>query len=411
MARVLINNLITSIDVGTTKICVLIAQKLPDGFVEIIGVGRSPSHGLRKGVVVDVAKTIHSIGNAIKEAEMMAGIPVESAYIGIAGAHIQSINSNGMAAIKRREIRRSDVMNTLDAAKAISIPEGQKILHVLPQYFVIDGKEKIHDPIGMHGIRLEVYAHVIMGSVASVQDLITCCEHANIRVNDIILEQLASADAVLSQDERTLGVAVLDIGGGTSDLALYQNGSVRHTMVLPVAGNHFTNDLAIGLRITLNEAERVKKEYGLACSQVLEHDELIEVEMVHGRDIQVVRLSDLIQIIEPRAEELFTLVNEEIVSRNLKPFMTTGMVLTGGGSLLAGLKELAEHTFNCSVRIGYPRIVFDLPETLRSPIFATSYGLLLHVLNKEQKKLMNIINASSAKRIFEQMKSWVLDFF
>lgn len=411
MARVLNDPIITSVDVGTTKICVIVARKLPNQQVEILGVGRSPSHGLRKGVVIDVAKTIHSITNAVKEAELMAGVPVESAYIGIAGSHIQSVNSSGVVPIKRGEIRPSDVMNALDAAKAIPIPEGQKILHVLPQYFVIDGQEKVYDPVGMHGVRLEVTAHIIMGSVSSVQNLVVCCEHADVQVKDIILEQLASADAVLSADERELGVAVLDIGGGTSDLALYQQGSVRHTMVLPVAGSHFTNDIAIGLRVTLDEAERIKKEYGLAYSNILERDELIEVELVHGRDRQVVKLTDLVRIIEPRAHELFVLVNEEIVSRNLQSYMTTGLVLTGGGSLLAGLKELAECIFDCTARIGHPRVVFDLPESLRSPMYATGYGLLLHVLNKERKSLMHTVNAPLSKRIFEQMKSWVLDFF
>ena len=243
------------------------------GQVEIIGVGKSPSDGLRKGVVVDIAKSVHSITRAVKESEMMAGVPVESAYVGIAGGHIQSVNSHGVVGIKRGQIRQSDIMNVLDAAKAIPIPEGQQILHVLSQYFIIDGRDKVHNPVGMHGVRLEVYAHIITGSVASVQNLISCCEQTDVRVKDIILEQLASADAVLSSDERELGVAVLDIGGGTSDLAIYQNGSIRHTMVLPVAGNHFTNDLAIGLRITLDESERIKKEYGIACMDVLEKNE------------------------------------------------------------------------------------------------------------------------------------------
>ena len=316
-----------------------------------------------------------------------------------------------MVAVKRGEIRLSDVMNALDAAKAIPIAEGQQILHVLPQYFLIDVQDKVYDPVGMHGVRLEVAAHIIMGSVTSVQNLITCCQNADVQIADIIFEPLASADAVLSEDERELGVAVLDIGGGTSDLALYQHGSIRHTMVLPVAGNHFTHDVAIGLRITLDDAERIKKEYGLACADVLAHDELIEVELVQGCDRQVVKLTDLIAIIEPRAQELFALVNKEIVSRNLQPFMTTGLVLTGGGSLLFGLKELAERVFNCSVRIGHPRVLFDLPESLHSPIYATGYGLLLHVLRKEQQTLMHTVNAPITTRVIERMKSWVLDFF
>lgn len=410
MARVLSDNVITAIDIGTTKICVLIARKLNNDEIEIIGVGKSPSYGLKKGVVVDIAKAVHSISRAVKEAELMAGVPVESAYVGISGGHISSMNSHGVVGIKRGEIRQTDIMNALDAAKAIPIPEGQQILHVLPQYFIIDGEDQVIDPIGMHGVRLEVQAHIIMGSVASVQNLIACCEKADVRVKDIILEQLASADAVLSADERELGVAVLDIGGGTSDLAIYQHGSIRHTMVLPVAGNHFTNDLAIGLRITIDEAERIKKDYGIASLDALQHDKLIEVELVQGNDRQIVRSSDLVRVLQPRAQELLMLVHEEIANKKLESFITTGLVITGGGSLLYGLKELAEDIFDHSVRIGHPRVLFDLPETLQHPMYATGYGLLIHVLKKGQKAALYKKNAT-AKRVFEKMKSWVLDFF
>ena len=404
-------NFITSIDVGTTKICVLIGRILDNQQIEILGVGKTPSDGLHKGVVVDVSKTIYSITSAIKEAEIMANITVESAYIGISGGHIQSRNSHGVVPVKRGLIRKTDVMHVLAAAQAIPISEGLQILHVLPQYFVIDGQEKVHDPIGMHGIRLEVQAHIILGAVTSIQNLVKCCEHAGIQVNDIILEQLASADAVLSNDECELGVAVLDIGGGTSDLAIYQHGSIRHTMVLPVAGNHFTQDLAIGLRITRNEAERIKKEYGIACPAILESDELIEVEMVQGCDRQIVQRTDLARILQPRAQELLSLVHKEIITQNLLSFVTTGIVLTGGGSLLAGMQESTEQIFDMPVRIGKPQILFDLPDTLRSPIYATGYGLLVHVLKKAQKKSLLIAHASFSKRVIERMKSWVLDFF
>ena len=262
-------------------------------------------------MVVDVAKTIHSIRTAVKEAELMAGIAIESAYIGISGGHVQSLNSHGIAPIKNGEVTPYDVGRVIESAKAIPIKEGQHILHVLPQYFVIDSYDKLQDPVGMHGTRLEVQAHIITGAIASVQNLVKCCERAGVKINDIILEQLASADAVLSNDERELGVAVLDIGGGTSDLAIYQHGSIRHTMVLPVAGNHFTSDLAIGLRITLNDAERIKKEYGVAYKDLFKHDDLIEVEMVQGNKKNLVQRSDIADILEPRAQELFSLVHEE----------------------------------------------------------------------------------------------------
>lgn len=410
MARLIKDQVIASIDIGTTKICVLIARKIGDQ-LEIIGIGKSPSHGLQKGVVVDVAKTINSIGLAVKEAEMMAGIPIEGAYIGISGGHISAVNSGGVVAIKHGQIKQSDVDAVLDAAKAIAIPEGRQILHILPQYFVINGCDRVQDPIGMHGVRLEVEAHIIMGSVSSVQNLVNCCQSAGVNVNDIILEQLASADAVLSEDERELGVGVIDIGGGTSDVAFYKNGSVRHTMVLPVAGNHVTNDIAIGLRIMKNEAERIKKRYGFAISSLVETEELIEVEMMQGEDLQVVRLSDLVLIIESRMRELFTLVNEDIKKNHLQQFMTNGIVLTGGGSLLTGARELAEEIFDCPVRIGKPRVLFDLVETLQSPLYATGYGLLVYVLQNEQKIKMHLNEEPLTRRVFERMKSWVADFF
>jgi cell division protein FtsA len=404
------DRIITAIDVGTTKICVLIAHPLDNEQVDIIGVGRAPSDGLRKGVVVDVAKTIHAIRAAIKEAELMAGLKIQSAVVGISGSHIHSYNSHGVVPIKRSEIASQDVDNVLLAAQAIPIAQGEQILHVLPKYFIIDSRDRVQEPIGMHGIRLEVQAHIIVGALASVQNLVKCCEAAGIQVSDIILEQLASAEAVLSHDERELGVGVLDIGGGTSDFAVYQQGSIRHTMVLPVAGNHFTNDLAIGLRTTIVDAERIKKQHGAACLDVLLHDDLIEIAPLEGSHKNIVQLSDLVTIIEPRAQELLTLVYEEITTQHIQSFMTTGMVLTGGGSLLRGMPELAKQIFAVPVRLGNPRIEFDLPESLKSPIYATGYGMLLYTL-KKQRKGMHGTQGPLVTRVFERMKSWVLDLF
>jgi cell division protein FtsA len=410
MARLIKDQIIASIDIGTTKICVLIARKIGDQ-LEIIGIGKSPSHGLQKGVVVDVAKTINSIGLAVKEAEIMAGFPIEGAYIGISGGHVSAVNSTGVVPIKHGQIKQADVDAVLEAAKAIAIPEGRQILHTLPQYFTINGCDRVQDPIGMHGVRLEVQAHIIMGSVSSVQNLVNCCQSAGVNVNDIILEQLASADAVLSEDERELGVGVIDIGGGTSDVAFYKNGSVRHTMVLPVAGNHVTNDIAIGLRIMKSEAERIKKRYGFAIGNLVETEELIEVQLMQGEDLQVVRLSDLVLIIESRMRELFTLVNEDIKHNHLQQFMTNGIVLTGGGALLTGARELAEEIFDCPVRIGKPRVLFDLVETLQSPLYATGYGLLVYVMQNEKRMKMHLQEEPLTRRVFERMKSWVSDFF
>lgn len=410
MARHNNDSIITSIDVGTTKICVFIARKVA-GRLEIIGIGKSPSHGLEKGVVVDVAKTINSIIYAVKEAEMMAGFRINSAYIGISGGHINAINSSGVVPVKHGQIRQADVTQALEAAQAIPIEKDRKILHVLPQYFIINGQDRVNDPIGMHGVRLEVQAHIITGSISSVQNLIYCCQGAGIEVIDIVLEQIASADAVLSEDEKMLGVAVLDIGGGTSDLALYKNAAVRHTKVIPIAGNHVTNDIAIGLRIMKSEAERVKKIYGYASSALIDQEQLIEVEMMHGEDLQVIRLSDLVRIIELRIKELFRFVNNEIILNNLHCFMTNGLVLTGGGALLNGIHVVAENIFDCPVRIGKPRVFFDLLETLQSPLYATGYGLLIYVLNNENKITMNKQEGPLSQRVFEKMKLWIADFF
>lgn len=410
MARIFNDRIMVSIDVGTTKMCVLVARQLDGDRFEIIGVGKAPSDGLRKGVVVDVSKAVRSIRQAVKEAELMAGITIESAYVGISGGHIVSINSHGVVPIKRGQIDSGDVERALAAAQAVPIEKDHQILHVLPQYFVIDARDKVTEPIGMHGIRLEVQAHIIMGAVASVQNLVHCCQMAGVKVKDIILEQLASADAVLSKDERELGVAVLDIGGGTSDLALYQHGSIRHTMVLPVAGNHFTNDVAIGLRTTLADAERIKKEYGCVYFDMLEKDDPIEIEKVHGNDRQTVRESDLAYILRPRAQELLRLVYEEIAKRKLLVLMPAGLVLTGGGSLLRGMQESAHSLFDIPVRIGRPQVEFESPNSLYSPIYATGYGLLVHAL-KKQSGSFGQVSGPVYKRVLASMRTWVADFF
>ncbi len=410
MARFSKDTILAAIDIGTTKICVLVGKKMGDE-IDIIGIGKSPSHGLKKGVVVDIAKTINSINNAIKEAEMMSGVSIESACIGISGNHVNSISSSGLLPIKHGIIRSSDITHVLEAAQAVPLSHDDQILHVLPQYFTVNGQDRVQDPIGMHAVRLEVQAHIITGAVSSVQNLLHCCHGAGITVTDIILEQLASATAVLSEDELDLGVAILDIGGGTADLAVYHNATVRHTKVFPVAGNHVTNDIAIGLRIMKNEAERIKKEYGLSALRMMEEEKLIEVEMMQGSDLHVVRLSDLVSIIECRMKEMFVLVRSEIDKNNMRHFMTNGLVLTGGGSLLQGAQQLAEEILDCPVRLGKPRVLFDLLETLQSPLYSTAYGLLLYVVQNEKKITMHMNDEPLSRRVMERMRLWVADFF
>ncbi len=410
MAKVF-HSLMTSIDIGTTKISVLIAQKIDDNQVAILGIGKAPSYGLDKGVVVDIAKTVESIKQAIKEAELMAGCAVTSAYIGISGSHIQSFNTHGAVPIKRSQVQLSDIKAVLETAQAVSIEEGQKILHALPQYFVIDGKERVSNPIGLHGVRLEAEVHVITGSVASMQNLITCCELAGVTVKDIVLEQLASAAGVLSNDELVLGVGVLDIGGGTSDFAIYQDGSIRYTKVLPIAGNYFTKDLAIGLQATLQDAERIKREHGDVTKAFEEQLEEIEIESVRGNVVHKVNKQKIDYILHARALELFKMLQKDIQHSSLFSMMTSGLVITGGGSLLKGIDELANSVLSLPVRQGVPKTSLLSLDSLQSPIYATGYGLLKYALQKNKQATFDSLEGPVAKRIFTKMKTWVDKFF
>lgn len=405
------NDTLVSIDIGTSKISVLVAQPIDNENVEILGVGKSPSDGLSKGVVVDIAKTVRSIKTAVKEAELMSGCSIQSAYIGISGAHIHSRNSQGVVALKKGEVTDVDIARVIESAKAVPLEQGQQILHVLPQYYIIDGGDKLTDPRGMFGVRLEAQVHIITGAIASVQNLIRCCESAGVTVSDVVLEQLASAYAVLSDDERHLGVGMLDIGGGTSDLALYQNGSIRHTMVLPIAGAHFTNDLAIGLCITRSDAERIKKEYGVCYRPRSVETEEIEVECVQGQKKKRISTADIVTILEPRAAELLSFIHDNVLKYGMQSSMPAGLVLTGGGSLLHGMQELAGDIFGCSVRTAIPRLQHTGLESLDHPMYATGYGLLLYALKKYDTAHMQRLAGPMVTRVFARMKSWVSDFF
>lgn len=403
--------IITAIDIGTTKICVLIAHKDEFGALKVIGIGKVPSTGLKKGVVVDIAKATQSIKAAKQEAELMAHMSIDSAIIGISGAHIQSRDAYGAVPLEKGVVQKEDIDHVIAAAKAVPLKEGQQVLHVLPQFFMLDNQDRIADPLGMHGIRLEAQVHIISGSVTSVQDLMTCCKMAGIQVTDIILEQLASSYAVLNDDERELGVAVLDIGGGTSDLALYKDGSICHTMVLPVAGNQFTSDVALGLRTTVKDAERIKKDYGIAHSHLLIEDTELEIEMVQGIKTRMVRRSDLLAILEPRAQELLSLIHEHLLSKKLLNVPIAGLVLTGGGALLEGLKETAEDMFNIPVRIGRPRATEHEPEIMAHPLYATGYGLLVYFVRNAHAALLYDDKKNNVSKLIAKMKSWVSHLF
>ncbi len=403
------SNTLIAIDVGTTKICVLVAQKVGNDLCEIIGIGRSVSHGLSRGIVVDVAPAVHAIKAAVQEAELMAGCSLESAYVGISGAHITAHHSTGMVPIKQNIIREHDVNRVLAAARAIPLPEDEQIIHSVAQQFIIDGKHPVRDPLNMHGVRLECKAHIITGNITLVKNLIMCCQAAGIKVRDIILEPIASAEAVLSPDEQELGVGILDIGGGTSDFAIYQRGSIRHTKIFPIAGNLFTSDVALCLRTTRDEAERIKKEHG---STILDNpDEFINLKTIDESEIKTTTTSELAYILNARAEELLTAVGQEISQFNLAPLMPAGLVLTGGGSLLKGLATQGHHILGMPIRIGNPRALSAFKEELAHPLYATGYGLLLYALKQSSQASRANGTTPVASRLFWRMKSWVAELF
>lgn len=414
---------IVAIDIGTTKICVVIAQQTgvpgtaaantgelgsADNNFEIIGIGKAPSKGLARGVVVDILSAAHSIKLAVKEAELMAGCKVESAIIGISGSHIQSFNSHGMISLKHKEIRESDIAQVLAVAQAVPLAEGQQILHAIPQYYTIDTHQKVRDPLGMFGMRLEVQVHMITGSTGSVQNLIRCCELADVKVQDIVLEPLASAQAVLSADEREMGVALLDIGGGTSDFAIYQHSAIRHTKVFPYAGTLFTNDIAVVLRTTLADAERLKKEFGCVYKTYIVPDHEMHAECAHGGQSMVVYEQQLHEILECRITELLMLVHHELEQYYFS--VPGGLVITGGGALLHGLQEHAQELLKLPVRVGKPKTT-HYKEFLENPMHATGYGLLVHGMKKLQGDDKNSFNGTLSQKVLSRMKSWIFDFF
>lgn len=372
--------LITGLDVGTTKICVVISELTSYGGLNIIGVGTSPSRGLRKGVVVNIDSTVEALKKAVGEAEAMAGVEVESVFAGVAGGHIRGINSRGVVAVsgKGKEVSPADVERALAAARAINLPPDREIMHVLPQTFVVDNQDGVREPIGMSGVRLEVEVHIVTGAVTSIQNVIRSVNRAGLAVQDIVLQPLASAEAVLFEDEKELGILLVDLGGGTTDAVLFRDGAIWSSSVLALGGDHISNDIAVGLRTPTAEAEHLKKRHGCALTALVSEDETIEVPSVGGRKPRVLSRQILSEIIQPRVEEIFTLVAQELARTGLQHAPTAGVVVTGGTSLMEGIPELAERVFDLPVRRGIPEGVGGLAEVVRSPIYSTGVGLALY---------------------------------
>ncbi|HEX3948357.1 MAG TPA: cell division protein FtsA [Steroidobacteraceae bacterium] len=407
MAKRSDRNLLVGLDIGTSKVVAIVGEIKADGALEIIGIGSHPSRGLKKGVVVNIESTVQSIQRAVEEAELMAGCEIHSVYAGIAGSHVRSLNSHGIVAIKDKEVVQGDVERVIDAAKAVAIPADQKILHVLPQEYIIDTQEGIRDPIGMSGVRLEAKVHIVTGADSAAQNIVKCVQRCGLAVDDIVLEQLASSYAVLTEDEKDLGVCMVDIGGGTTDIAVFGGGAIRHTAVIPIAGDQITNDIAVSMRTPTQYAEDIKIRYACALSQLANPDETIEVPSVGDRPPRRLARQTLAEIVEPRYEELFGLIRDELRRAGLEEQVATGIVLTGGSAKMEGAIELAEEVFHMPVRLGVPQYVTGLSEVVSNPIHATGVGLLLYAKgNMETQRTEAPLLAGGMKNLLERMKAW-----
>lgn len=404
------NNLIVGLDIGTTKICAIVGHQNEDG-LDIVGIGTSPSRGLRKGVVINIESTVEAIRKALSEAELMADCKIDSVYAGIAGGHIRGFNSQGVIAVKTREVTQDDIRRVLDAAKAIAIPMDREVIHTLPQEYIIDDQDGILDPLGMCGVRLEAKVHIVTAATASAQNIVRSCYKAEVGVSDIVLEQLASSEAVLSADEKDLGVALVDIGGGTTDIAIFVDGAIKHTSVLSLGGNHLTNDIAVGLRTPMAEAEVIKQKYGCAMTSMVGKDETIEVPSVGGREPRILSRHLLAEILEPRVEEIFTLVQRDIIKSGFEDLLASGIVLTGGSCILPGMPEMAEQIFNLPVRRGLPQGIGGLTDVVHSPIYATGVGLVKYGARCGGASKFKGGSDNLFDKVLKRMKEWFVEFF
>ena len=404
------SNLVVGLDIGTHKICAVVGEQTEQG-PEVVGVGIHPSNGLRKGVVINVEATIEGIKKAVEEAEIMAGCEINTVFAGIAGGHIRGFNSQGVVAVKNREVNDGDVERVIDAAKAVAIPMDREVLHVLPQDFALDGHGGIQEPRGMAGVRLEASVHIVTGAVAAAQNIIKCCNRTGLNVADFVLEPLASADATLTPEERELGVALVDMGGGTTDIALFHGGSVKHTAVLSVGGNHLTADIAAGLHAPMAAAEQLKQRHGAVGSDMVNRNEVLEVPSVGGRSPRTVSRQVLCDIIEPRLEEVFHLVHREIAKSGYGQHVVSGIVMTGGSTLLPGMIEMAERIFDVPVRQGVPTNITGLVDVVSSPVCSTATGLLLYGLGRQDRNLFRVRDNDVFYKVRGRMTEWFKEFF
>jgi cell division protein FtsA len=398
-------NLIVGLDIGTSKVVAVVAELLPEGRLEIIGMGSHESRGLKKGVVVNIETTVAAIQRALEEAELMADSKIERVFTGIAGSHIKSFNSTGMVAIKEKEVTRLDVDRAIETARAMPIPTDQQVLHILTQEFIIDGQDGVREPLGMSGVRLEVKVHIVTGAVSAAQNIVKCVRRCGLEVNDLILQPLASSLAVLTEDEKELGVALVDIGGGTTDVAIFREGAIRHTAVIPIAGDQITNDIAMALRTPTGEAEDLKIKFGCALRSMPDPAEMIEVPGVGDRPTRQLSRQTLAEVIEPRVEELYSLIQQVLRQSGYEDLLSSGLVLTGGSSVMQGMVELGEEIFHMPVRLGVPRYSGGLSEVVRNPRYATVVGLLLEGMAQTQRGLI-ARQGGSFKQVLERMREW-----
>jgi len=399
-------NLIVGLDIGTAKIAAIVGEVTPEGQLEIIGMGSHASRGLRKGVVVNIDSTVGAIQRALEEAELMADCKIRDVYTGIAGSHIKGFNSHGMVAIKDKEVTQMDVDRVIETAKAVSIPTDQQILHILNQEFIIDGQEDVREPLGMSGVRLEVKVHIVTGAVSAAQNIMKCVRRCGLEVRDLILQPLASATAVLSEDEKDLGVCLVDVGGGTTDVAVFSEGAIRHTAVIPIAGDQITNDIAMALRTPTKDAEDLKRAHGCALRQLADAQYMIEVPGVGERGPRQMSRQTLAEVIEPRVEELYSLVQAELRRSGFEDLLSSGVVITGGCSQMQGMVELGEEVFHMPVRLGIPDYKGGLAEVVRNPRFSTGVGLLLIGMQQQQRRELVKLQSGSFQSVLGRMKNW-----